>query len=81
MKIERKGPFILIENSFIRISKIDMVKTRHIIKANNFGKVSDESLPEVIISVGTDKHVFNFNTEEEQIKAFDTVQQIITAVL
>lgn len=43
MDIENKSQFIKIQGSLIRISKIDCVKARHIIKANNFGKISDES--------------------------------------
>jgi hypothetical protein len=78
VQIENKNKFIKIENSLIRISKIDSVKTRHIIKANNFGKVSDESFPEIIISVGADKYVFTFETGQKQADAFALIEEIIT---
>lgn len=79
MEIENKDQFIKIQNTLIRIAKIDSVKTRHIVKANNFGKVSDESLPEIIINVGADKYVFTFESEAKQAKAFAQIEQIITA--
>lgn len=78
MQIENKAPFIKIQNTLIRITKIDSVKTRYIVKANNFGKVSDESLPEIIISLGADKYVFSFETEAQQADAFALIEQIIT---
>jgi hypothetical protein len=78
MPIERKKQFIKIQNTLIRISKIDSVKTRYTVKANNFGKVSDESYPEIIISVGSDKYVFVFESEAEQARIFAEIEQVIT---
>jgi len=78
VQIENKNQFIKIENSLIRISKIDSVKTRHIVKANNFGKVSDESFPEIIISVGPEKYIFTFENLQKQAEAFALIEEIIT---
>ena len=77
MPIEQVNKFIKIQNTLIRISKIDAVKTRHIVKANNFGKISDETFPEVILSVGNDKYVFVFPNEAEQQDAFNVIENII----
>lgn len=78
MDIENKNQFIKIQGSLIRISKIDSVKARYVVKANNFGNVADESYPEIIISTGADKHVFVFTTEIEQTQTFAQIEQIIT---
>ncbi len=77
MAIEHKKDFIKIQDSLIRISKIDSVKMRTVSKANNFGKVSDVSFPEIIISIGADKHVFVFENDREQLEAFKEISQII----
>lgn len=79
MVIEHKGDFIKIQSSLIRIAKIDSVKMRTVIKANNFGKVSDEAVVELIISIGADKHVFAFENEQEQIGAFGEIEKIIAS--
>ena len=78
MEIENKNSFIKIDDSLIRITKIDSVKMRHIVKANNFGKISDESYPEIIVSVGADKYVFPFATEAAQKDAFKQIEKIVT---
>ncbi|EHQ29402.1 hypothetical protein [Mucilaginibacter paludis] len=77
MHAEQKNQFVKIQDTLIRISKIDSVKTRHIVKANNFGNISDESLPELIISAGTDKYVFMFEDKASQQQAFTELEMII----
>jgi hypothetical protein len=78
MPIEAKGLFIKLQNTLIRTSKIDSVKTRHLVKVNNFGKAANDSFPEIIVSVGIDKYVFAFETEAEQAAAFADIENIIT---
>ncbi|RKR82705.1 hypothetical protein BDD43_2890 [Mucilaginibacter gracilis] len=79
MQVENKNQFIKIQNPLIRIAKIDLVKTRYVVKANNFGKISNGSFPEIIVGVGSDKHVFAFENEAEQAEAFTQIEQIIIA--
>jgi len=81
MHIEDKSPFIRIDNSLIRVSKIDSLRARQITKPNNFGKVSDAFFAEIIVSVGADKHVFEFKTEAEQNTAFVFIEKIITTII